>query len=255
MTENKKSGLLSFLPPPKVSVSFQKPTTTTSTLVPSTIKQVASTSSQNDNLLLPRTLKQGNTSVPVEPPKVPSSEHAKKARDETRQARTEPVNYLIGISNYGDSDSDDDDLDNVCEEPVDDEPEPEPKVETNQGGQASDAYINEDDQQQDYEQAPCSSDGLNDIIKLHGGHKRKRGEVIDIVDVDINEIVKTNKEDLLKNMTKEEIRPARQYTPGGRKKHQITYLAMMAKERDQELKNSWSDSKHNRRIGRQKYGF
>jgi hypothetical protein len=270
MTDTKKSGLLSFLPPPKaVSHNFQKPATasgqepsTTKTVPsgggPSTVKTVPPA---NSSLLVPRTVKQNlNLTVnkeketPTEALEKPESASYKRSK-QVKPASTEPVNFLIGISNYGsDSDDSDDDLDQVREEPVDDEPEAQSEHETNdEQGQV--AYEQESSDQHEPPTAPRTSYELENIIKMHGGNKRKHEAIVDIVDVNVNEIIKTNKEDLLKNMTKEEIRPARQYTPGGRKKHQITYLAMMAKERDQELKNAWSDSKHNRRMGRQKYGF
>ena len=40
-----------------------------------------------------------------------------------------------------------------------------------------------------------------------------------------------------------------------RRKHQITYLAAMAKEKEQELKKAWAASASNRRAAASKYGF
>ena len=40
-----------------------------------------------------------------------------------------------------------------------------------------------------------------------------------------------------------------------RRKHQITYLIHQAKERELELKNTWSENKLSRRQTQAKYGF
>ena len=40
-----------------------------------------------------------------------------------------------------------------------------------------------------------------------------------------------------------------------KRKHQITYLAAMAKERENELKKQWASSASNRRAAANKYGF
>ncbi|VDM55210.1 unnamed protein product [Angiostrongylus costaricensis] len=40
-----------------------------------------------------------------------------------------------------------------------------------------------------------------------------------------------------------------------RRKHQITYLANLAVAREEALQQQWAESKHMKRMGRQKYGF
>ena len=93
-----------------------------------------------------------------------------------------------------------------------------------------------------------------EILKYEGKKRRHDNSTINFVDVNVKDVIEKNKEQLLKNLTTEPIKPAR--TMGtGRKHHQITYLALMAKEREQELNKQWSDSKFNRKQSKMKYGF
>jgi hypothetical protein len=305
MSQNK--GLLSFLPPPKASAStqsFAKTTiseaavTSTTTNAPSEPKTLTATivkpSASNDkssssttalsksvNQVQPATTKSQSEELPT----------AKKQRTEDQYiAPKPPVNFLTGISNYYDSDSDDsEDLDQI--KPLEVEEDLISKKPTvnmappinipvsKSYAQQQQQQINENDEEYDENEEEYNEDeeydeegyegeeqpedntpstsqsAVEQILKLQGG-KRKHNEPIDIVDVNVNEIVKTNKEQLLKNMTKEELKPTRTFAPGvGRKRSQITYLAMMAREREQELKSAWAENKFSRKMARQKYGF
>jgi hypothetical protein len=96
---------------------------------------------------------------------------------------------------------------------------------------------------------------INEILRREcGKRKRDNPENINIIDINVNKIIEQNKEDLLKNMTKEDIRPAKEFK-GGKFGAQITYLAQLAKERDQELKAAWAEQKNTRRVSKQRYGF
>ena len=73
----------------------------------------------------------------------------------------------------------------------------------------------------------------------------------------MNDIIGDNKAELMKNITSNYKPPSnREFFGGGsRKKHQITYLAYVAKEREEELKNTWSQSAFNKKQSRERYGF
>ncbi|XP_006813996.1 proline-rich protein PRCC-like [Saccoglossus kowalevskii] len=115
-------------------------------------------------------------------------------------------------------------------------------------------YNNE--QGQTSEQNYASDEGFKRIQ----GKKRKK-EDIQIIDIQEDhssystaEWLKTHiKEDDKQYMSKlrNEVLPTSQQ----RRKHQITYLAHQAKERELELKNSWAENKLTRRQTQAKYGF
>lgn len=92
--------------------------------------------------------------------------------------------------------------------------------------------------------------------KLVGGKKRKM-DSIEILDVNAKDIVGDATANLTKQIT-DEYRPANNrdyFSSGSKRKHQITYLAYVAKERDEELRRTWADAKYNRAQAKQKYGF
>lgn len=66
-----------------------------------------------------------------------------------------------------------------------------------------------------------------------------------------------NKAELMKQITSDYKPPSNKdyFGSSSRKTHQITYLAKVAVERDQELKNTWAQSKFNRQQAKQRYGF
>lgn len=89
--------------------------------------------------------------------------------------------------------------------------------------------------------------------------KRRKGEAEpQIIDVNFEDIKPDEREWLTKALTEDEAdKPGPRNTIKGerKRKHQITYLAAMAKEREHELKKQWSESAHNRRAAASKYGF
>ncbi len=93
------------------------------------------------------------------------------------------------------------------------------------------------------------------------GSKRRRAEADgfdQIVDVNFDDIKPDEREWLTKAVTEDDAdKPGPKNTIKGerKRKHQITYLAAMAKEREHELKKQWSDSASNRRTAANKYGF
>jgi len=81
-----------------------------------------------------------------------------------------------------------------------------------------------------------------------------KGNIIDINEDDM----KGNPIDwMTKAMTQEQApRPSGKGPKGlAKSRHQITYLAHQAKERDWELKQEWASSRENRNASRNKYGF
>uniref|UniRef100_T2M888 Proline-rich protein PRCC n=1 Tax=Hydra vulgaris TaxID=6087 RepID=T2M888_HYDVU len=100
----------------------------------------------------------------------------------------------------------------------------------------------------------------NDAIKaLVGGKRKFRKEDINIIDVK-GEDLQLSKGEYLKNLTQDSgYRPKVSKKDEPRKlekrKHQITYLAYQAKEREHELRQAWSISKATRRDTQSKYGF
>ncbi|XP_038072887.1 proline-rich protein PRCC-like isoform X2 [Patiria miniata] len=93
--------------------------------------------------------------------------------------------------------------------------------------------------------------------------KRNVGrESINITDIAADEVIgPTNHLDWLKkNLTEEKEYRAKlrkEQLPSGqqRRKHQITYLAHQAKERELELKNQWANNRQTRKDTQMKYGF
>jgi hypothetical protein len=88
------------------------------------------------------------------------------------------------------------------------------------------------------------------------------GEMIDVsVDASLGPDVRAN---LLKNLSGKSLpiapksvgkktKEARDVT--AKRKHQITYLAQVAVDREDQLKEQWSQNKHTKRMAAQKYGF
>ncbi|NP_001107967.1 proline-rich protein PRCC [Xenopus tropicalis] len=113
------------------------------------------------------------------------------------------------------------------------------------------------------ETAAAAADSFMDdeaFKRLQG--KRNRGrEEINFVDIKGDDQLSGNQQWLTKSLTEEKTmksfskRKGEQPTGQQRRKHQITYLIHQAKERELELKNSWSDNKMSRRQTQAKYGF
>ncbi|KAI5091096.1 proline-rich protein PRCC [Silurus meridionalis] len=119
-------------------------------------------------------------------------------------------------------------------------------------------------QEQNCEQEEAESSTLfNDeaFRRLQG--KQNRGkEEIKFLEIKGDDQLSGHQQWMMKNMTTE-MEPRRSFSkkkgdqPTGqqRRKHQITYLIHQAKERELELKNSWSENKLTRRQTQAKYGF
>lgn len=92
-------------------------------------------------------------------------------------------------------------------------------------------------------------------MKLCG--KKNSKETIELMNVKANDIMGDTKSNLMKQITKEYKPPSNRdyFGSGSKRKHQITYLAFVAKERDQELRETWAQNKFNKTQARQKYGF
>jgi len=93
--------------------------------------------------------------------------------------------------------------------------------------------------------------------KLTGGGRKNKLENIQIADINVKDLIGDNQANLMKQLTSNYKPPSNRdfFGSGSKKKHQITYLAYVAKEREEELKNTWAQSKFNKQQSRQRYGF
>ncbi|XP_065652507.1 uncharacterized protein LOC136079830 isoform X2 [Hydra vulgaris] len=100
----------------------------------------------------------------------------------------------------------------------------------------------------------------NDAIKAFVGGKRKyKNKDIIIIDVKVEDL-QLSKGEYLKNLTQDSgyrSKVSKKDAPRKleKKKHQITYLAYQAKEREHELRQACSISKATRHVTQSKYGF
>ncbi|KAI2519756.1 PRCC isoform 4, partial [Pan troglodytes] len=92
--------------------------------------------------------------------------------------------------------------------------------------------------------------------------KRNRGrEEINFVEIKGDDQLSGAQQWMTKSLTEEKTmksfskKKGEQPTGQQRRKHQITYLIHQAKERELELKNTWSENKLSRRQTQAKYGF
>jgi len=231
------SGLLSILPPPKSNKFISE-------------KKAEAPSTSMPSFLIPRTLKQPISLAPL-----PVNDHNDEDDDDDdeeseimkrakRLRQDPPLNVVLNL-NHGNEEDDEEEND------PDDDPEPEFRDddESEQSSKISKGatYSNKGKLELD-------SDALQ---KLCGGNKKRHDVPFEITDVKANDIVGDNRSELMKQITNE-YKPSSNrdyFSGGGRKKHQITYLAYVAKERDQELRNTWAQGKFNKQQARQKYGF
>ncbi|KAM8920901.1 proline-rich protein PRCC isoform 5-T5 [Pelodytes ibericus] len=124
-------------------------------------------------------------------------------------------------------------------------------------------YYQESDPSPTALREPATSDSFMDdeaFKRLQG--KRNRGrEEINFVEIKGDDQLSGNQQWLTKSLTEEKNmksfskKKGEQPTGQQRRKHQITYLIHQAKERELELKNTWSDNKLSRRQTQAKYGF
>lgn len=93
------------------------------------------------------------------------------------------------------------------------------------------------------------------------GKRRGKGEVINFIDVNADDALLTRHEWMTKTLTEE--KPSHSFSKKKeglpsqkqKQKHQITYLAHQAKERELELKNNWSQNRMTKMQTQAKYGF
>jgi hypothetical protein len=96
------------------------------------------------------------------------------------------------------------------------------------------------------------------MTKLGGVGKRKRNlDEIEIKEIDAKEIVGDQSANLMRQLTGDYNPPRNKeyFTSSSRRTHHITYLAYVAKDREQELRNTWAQNKQARQQSKMKYGF
>lgn len=233
----KKTGLLGILPPPKANAFLKK-----DTMISTNNKKQAPQS-----FLLPRTLKSSTTlKSSIQDDEDDKSFKKFKTESpaliESKTSHYQPYKYDKDPDPFGENENDGEDEED--EESFEIEKNSDETRETNEPVSTNPA---------------TSSSLLNQEAWLKlCGNKRKQIEPIELMSVNANDIVGDNRAELMKQIT-DEYKPAsagKDYHIGtGKKRSQITYLAHVARERDQELRNMWSQSKFNKSQARQKYGF
>ncbi|MCI4391732.1 hypothetical protein PGIGA_G00137930 [Pangasianodon gigas] len=112
------------------------------------------------------------------------------------------------------------------------------------------------------EEAESSTLFNDEAFRRLQGKQNRGKEEIKFLEIKGDDQLSGHQQWMMKNMTTE-TEPRRSFSkkkgdqPTGqqRRKHQITYLIHQAKERELELKNSWSENKLSRRQTQAKYGF
>ena len=97
------------------------------------------------------------------------------------------------------------------------------------------------------------------LLRLTG--KQKKGEIINLIDVKADDALLGKHEWMTKALAEE--KPMYSYsnkkgdmpTQQQKRKHQITYLARQAQERELELKNQWANNRMAKKETQSKYGF
>ncbi|KAG0718690.1 Proline-rich protein PRCC [Chionoecetes opilio] len=103
--------------------------------------------------------------------------------------------------------------------------------------------------------------GIDEATLLRLAGKRGRAEAISFIDVNADDALLTREEWMTKALTEE--KPLHGFskkregmpTQKQKQKHQITYLAHQAKERELDLKNTWAQNKMTKMQSQAKYGF
>ena len=103
--------------------------------------------------------------------------------------------------------------------------------------------------------------GIDEATMLRLAGKRGRAEAIKFIDVNADDALLTRQEWMTKALSEE--KPLHGFsrkreglpTQKQKQKHQITYLAHQAKERELDLKNSWAQNKMTKMQSQAKYGF
>lgn len=117
----------------------------------------------------------------------------------------------------------------------------------------------EQEQHIDYYNQPNEDTPIDrEALQALQGRKR-RHEEINLIDVNAQDL-QTDSEEYLRNLTVDsgyKPKQAKGFGPSGqqKRKHQITYLAFQAKEREFELRQSWADSNASKKQTQSRYGF
>lgn len=237
-----QTGLLSMLPAPKSNVFIakkiiSKPVANSSTdFLNLSSSKNTSTNFTDAKSLVPRTLK---TKVAAMDNDYDATVITKKFRGpdskvklQTYVARPDPV-----IPNYVESY---------------DDPEPVFKNEEEDESEQQAAV-----QQLRPEEFGQANFDLEAMRQLGGGRKNLDFANAQITDIKLDDVIGDNKAELMRNITSTSKGPSNRDFFGGssKKKHQITYLAYVAKEREEELKNQWSQSAFSKKQSRERYGF
>lgn len=109
--------------------------------------------------------------------------------------------------------------------------------------------------------AATTAGGIDEATILRLAGKRGRAEAINFIDVNADDALLTRHEWMTKALTEE--KPMHGFskkreglpTQKQKQKHQITYLAHQAKERELDLKNTWAQNKMTKMQSQAKYGF
>lgn len=108
-------------------------------------------------------------------------------------------------------------------------------------------------------QSSTTTDYINDVTYkkfLASKFGEEALDEIDIIDVNVNEHMKNNTE-YLKTLSQEQPEEYKGIMPSStaKRKHQITYLAYQAKQKELQLKNEWAANRLTKAQTRAKYGF
>lgn len=145
--------------------------------------------------------------------------------------------------------------------------DPDPFADENVEKEDTEIKDNQDNNQEDeqvyeqetvFKQAEPVAFDQEALVKLCGSQGKRKGiDSIELLDVGVSDIVGNNRSELVKQITSDYRPPSNKdyFSSSSRKTHHVTYLAKVAIERDQELRDNWAQSKFNRQQARQKYGF
>ena len=234
------TGLLSILPQPKVNQFINKSKS-------SSINVQPSTSDSTNKLLMPRTLL---SNVSKKPNSVLDEDDAIRQRN-FKRFKNEDQNSVIGKGKSGKwQDSEGEGEDEYVNDAIQDDEESD---DNNEEEEENEQEFHQQIEQKIERKAPELNQEA--LMKLCG--KKHSKEAIELMNVKANDIIGDNRSGLMKQITKE-YKPATNkdyFGSGSKRTHHINYLAMVAKERDQELRESWAQNKFNKTQARQKYGF
>lgn len=108
---------------------------------------------------------------------------------------------------------------------------------------------------------PATTSSIDEATILRLAGKRGRNDAINFIDVNADDALLTRQEWMTKALSEE--KPQHGFsrkreglpTQKQKQKHQITYLAHQAKERELDLKNTWAQNRMTKMQSQAKYGF